>query len=44
MIGYDDLKSALKMNDRQVFAWIILGVISSIVSTFLIAHVLKGLD
>lgn len=44
MIGWDELKGALKMNDGQVIAWIILGIISSIVSTLLMAHVLKGLS
>jgi hypothetical protein len=42
--GWSTFASALKMNDRQVIAWIILGVISSIVSAFLMAHVLKGLE
>jgi hypothetical protein len=41
--GWKAFTSSLDMNDRQVFAWIILGIISSIISTYLIAHVLKGL-
>ena len=41
--GWSELASALKMNDRQVIAWIILGIISSIASAYLMAHVLKGL-
>ena len=41
--GWEELKSALKMNNSQVWAWIILGVISSILSTVLMARVLKGL-
>ena len=42
--GWEELKSALKMNNSQVFAWIILGVISSIVSALVMTHVLKGLS
>jgi len=43
MLGWDDLRDALKMNDAQVIAWIVLGIISSIISTIIMAHVLKGL-
>lgn len=41
--GWSELADSLKMNDRQVIAWIILGIISSIASAYIMAHVLKGL-
>ena len=42
--GWSELSSALKMNDAQVIAWIVLGIISSILSTVIIGKVLKGLS
>jgi hypothetical protein len=41
--GWSELAGSLKMNDSQVIAWIILGIISSIASAIIMAKVLKGL-